>query len=124
MKMVIRISTSGIPEDRDDRIFRSLIDTRDKFLNYVDMIITDRPQELGALMMVDCEAQAMRSPLLQTRSCSNVYESLLQIADTKPEVLEDIQDIANRLDADIVPQIFAQMTATFIKARYCFFECV
>lgn len=117
VKMVIRISTSGIPEDRDDRIFRSLIDTRDKFLNYVDMIITDRPQELGALMMADCETQAMGSPLLQTRSCSNVYESLLQIADTKPEVLEDIQEIANRLDADIVPQTFAQMTATFIKAK-------
>ncbi len=44
IKMAIKIPTKGIPEDRDDSIFKSILDTSDKLLHYVEMIITDRPQ--------------------------------------------------------------------------------
>lgn len=113
VKMAIKISTKGIPEDRDDHIFRSLIDTRDKFLNYVEMMITDRPQELAALLMHNNELStniALSRP--NTRS-NALYESLLRIAATNPERLEDVQELVNRLDHKVVPESFAQMCAKF-----------
>ena len=113
VKMAIKIPTKGIPEDRDDHIFRSLIDTRDKFLNYIEMMITDRPQELAALLMQTSEAESSVSLRAQNSRSNTLYESLLRIAATNPERLEDVQELVNRLDCTVVPESFAQMCAKF-----------
>lgn len=112
IKIVIKITTKGIPEDRDDHIFRSLIDTRDKFFNYVEIMITDRPQELAAMMLPS------KSGLSGTASFENhrtraLYESLLRIAATNPERLEDVQELVDRLGGKVVPESFAQMCTKF-----------
>lgn len=113
VKMAIKIPTKGIPEDRDDHIFRSLIDTRDKFLNYVEMMITDRPQQLAAMLMQHSDSEANISLRKQNSRCNTLYESLLRIAATNPERLEDIQELVDRLDYKVVPEAFAQMCAKF-----------
>lgn len=113
VKMAIKIPTKGIPEDRDDHIFRSLIDTRDKFLNYVEMMITDRPQELATLFMQSSEPETSVSLRKQNSRSNALYESLLHIAATNPERLEDVQELVNRLDDTVVPESFAQMCTKF-----------
>lgn len=113
IKMAIKIATKGIPDDRDDHIFRSLIDTGDKFLNYVEMMITDRPQELASLMISDAESWAGMTNSQSNHRCNSLYESLLRIAATKPERLDDVNDLVNRLDVKIIPESFAQMCAKF-----------
>ena len=113
LKMVIKIPTKGIPEDRDDKIFRSIIDTREKFLNYVEMMITDRPQELTALLMQNCESSLNQPTSWKISHNNTMYESLLRIAATNPERLEDLQDLVNRLDLQVVPESFAQMCGKF-----------
>lgn len=112
VKLAMKISTKGIPEDRDDQIFRSLIDTREKFLNYVEMMITDRPQELSALLIHNSELSTNALSRPNNRS-NTLYESLLRIAATNPERLEDVQELVNRLDYKVVPESFAQMCAKF-----------
>lgn len=67
IKMVIKIPTNGIPEDRDDSIFRSILDTRDKFLNYIEMMISDRPQEITAAMIQQLGTEASSSPNLRIK---------------------------------------------------------
>lgn len=113
VRIVIKIPTSRIPEDRDNHIFRSLIDTRDKFLNYIEMMITDRPQELAGFIMQD--KSDSKGPMSSTacRMNNSLYEPLLRIAATDPERLEDVQELVNRLDGKVVPESFAQMCAKF-----------
>lgn len=113
VKMAIKIPTKGIPEDRDDHIFRSLINTRDKFLNYVEMMITDRPQELATLLMQNSESETSVSLRKQNSRNNTLYESLLRIAATNPERLEDVQELVNRLDDTVIPESFAQMCTKF-----------
>lgn len=116
VKIVIKINTTGIPEDRDDHIFRSLIDTRDKFLNYVEMMITDRPQELASLMLQTDDTISMGSNAMVTHRGNTLYESLLRIAATNPDRLEDIEDLVNRLDTKVVPDSFRQMSEMFKRS--------
>lgn len=116
LKIVIKISTTGIPEDRDDHIFRSLIDTRDKFLNYVEMMITDRPQELASLMMQTDDSVAIGANAQAARRSNTLYESLLRIAATNPDRLEDIEELVNRLDTKVVPDSFRQMSEIFKRS--------
>lgn len=113
IKMAIKIASKGIPADRDDHIFQSLIDTSDKFLNYVEMMITDRPQELASLMISDAESWASMANSQSNHRCNSLYESLLRIAATNPERLDDVNDLVNRLDVKIIPESFAQMCAKF-----------
>ena len=113
IKMTIKIPTKGIPEDRDDHIFRSLIDTSDKFLNYVEMMITDRPQEFASLMMQADASITMGANATIARKGNTLYESLLRIAATNPERLEDIEELVNRLDSKVVPEHFRQMSEMF-----------
>lgn len=116
VKIVIKINTTGIPEDRDNHIFRSLIDTRDKFLNYVEMMITDRPQELASLMLQTDDTISMGSNAMVTHRGNTLYESLLRIAATNPDRLEDIEDLVNRLDTKVVPDSFRQMSEMFKRS--------
>ena len=116
IKMVIKIPTNGIPEDRDDYILRSLIDTRDKFLNYVEMMITDRPQELALLMMQSEGEVDNGSNDMYVHRSNALYESLLRIAATNPERLDDIEELVNRLDKDVVPKSFRQMSEIFKRS--------
>lgn len=116
LKIAIRIITKGIPEDRDDHIFRSLIDTRDKFLNYVEMMITDRPQEMTAIMMQNLESGAFGTITTSTRRTNTLYESLLRIAATNPDRLEDIEELVNRMDTKVVPDSFRQMSEMFKRS--------
>ncbi len=116
VKMSLKIPTKGIPEDRDDEIFRNLIDTRDKLMNYMELMITDRPQELTALMMsCDDNGGNLTNSATTTRS-TVVYESLLRIAATNPDRLEDIQELVDRLDADVVPDSFRRMAEMFKRS--------
>lgn len=115
IKMVIKIPTKGIPEDRDDSIFRSILDTRDKFLHYVEMMISDHSQEVNATLIQQCKKGAL--PLSEyTQKTTGLYESLLRVVATQPEKLTDIQDLVPKLDAGIVPDSFKQICSTLKKA--------
>lgn len=116
IKMAIKIPTKGIPEDRDDHIVRSLIDTRDKFLNYVEMMITDRPQELATLIMQSDESNAIGTKAMVSHRDNTLYESLLRIAASNPDRLEDIEELVNCLDTKVVPDSFRQMTEMFKRS--------
>ena len=116
LRMVIRIITNGIPENRDDHIFRSLIDTREKFLNYVEMMITDRPQELAIMMIQNLETDSCGTATNQTRRTNSLYESMLRIAATNPDRLEDIEGLTNRLDTKVVPDSFQHMSKIFERS--------
>lgn len=113
VRMVIKIPTSGLPDDRDDHIFRSLIDSRDKFLDYVELMITDRPQELAGMMVAESYSSA--SLPQQSRRSPAIYESLLRVAASEPQRLNDLNKLVDRLDASVVPESFAQMCAAFRK---------
>lgn len=115
-RIVKKIPTKGIPQDRDNHIFRSLIDTRDKFLNYVEMMITDRPQELATLLIQNENPQATSSNMMNNRRSNALYESLLRIASTNPDRLEDVQELVDKLDKEVVPESFYQMCAKFKDA--------
>ena len=116
IRMAIKIPTKGIPEDRDNHIFRSLINTSDKFLNYVEMMITNRPQEFASIMMQTDEAKSIGDNTFANHKGNTLYESLLRIAATNPERLEEIEELVNRLDATVVPDSFRQMSDMFKRS--------
>ena len=112
IKIAIQIPTEGIPEDRDDRIFRSLLDTRDKFMNYIAMMITDSPMQLSDLLYTS-RGEIQSLCLSGYHLNSGLYESLLRLASSNPERLNDIREVVDKLDTSVVPESFLQMVEVF-----------
>lgn len=113
IKMVIKIPTSGIPkDDRYNTILRNIIDTTDKFRFYVEMMISDRPQEFASIFMQQLQSGGSSGYDSPTPS-SNLYESFLRLAATNPDKLNDIRDLVKRLDKRVVTDSFRQTSSTF-----------
>lgn len=115
VKMVVRIPTSGIPDDRDDRIFKSIIDSEEKFLKYIELMITDAPMELAANFLNFSENKHSSTNDFATSMSVSLYESLLKMAYSNPEKLRDIQELIEKMDTGIVPRQFDNISKMFEK---------
>lgn len=111
VRMAVKLPVKGIPLDRDDQIFRSIINTRDKFLTYLQMLTTDLPTEVMSLF----NNQDADNPHAATRRAADVtpaiYESLLHKVAKNSDRLRDITEIAKMVDKDVVPDSFLNIAS-------------
>jgi len=91
---VIKIPTKGIPEkERDDEIFRSIVDSPDKFYNYVSFMLCDDPEEY--FFEMEQLAKHLKETDNKTTSpmTGRIYEQMLKIAANNPEQLSNLEDV-------------------------------
>ena len=79
-------------------------------------MITDRPPEFASIMIQTDEDRFMGENAFTNHKGKNLYESLLRIAASNPERLEDIEELVNRLDTAVVPDSFRQMSEMFKRS--------
>lgn len=112
---VIKLPTEGMPtEERDNAIFRSFINTKGKFINYLAFMLTDdveqyvlESQQLEKELSID-HATAMEQQL-----STSLYEDMVRMAYTNPERIASIRQIIEKADKEVVPEHFMQMYQTF-----------
>lgn len=109
---VIKIKTTGIPENRDMLILQSLVNTKEKFIDYVTMMLSDNPAEL----VYESERekkhkggsnQAIKQPAL--------YERLLRVAYEDPKQLKRIDTFVKEINKDVVGESFEKMYSKFVS---------
>jgi tRNA threonylcarbamoyl adenosine modification protein YjeE len=112
--ILCKVPTKNMPNDRDRWIYKDAIDTREKFMSYVSLMLTEEP----SLLLSNEEFVSMINGLKSNQhipSYVEIYEQLLRIANTNPHRLLDINKLVLHLDADVVPKEFMQMLAQFQK---------
>ena len=118
LKRVIKISTFGIPAERDNAVYKQVIRDRQAFLQYIAFLLADD------YMLAAIEAEELQqNPLNHWASVRYdmpaVYESLLRTAAHFPEKIKEIGSLMQRFgDDDIVPPEFEQLIATFDKVYW------
>lgn len=113
-ELIVKIRTSGIPKNRDEAIYRSIIDTNRKFLNYLSFALTDElPEEPS-------EQEEMAMSMLRTEGLSPkaksgfaVYEQMLRVFHRNPAKLKGVADMIRRLDPKVVGEDFLAMFRMF-----------
>ena len=116
-KLVIKIKTKGMPEDRDDAIYKNIIDSKSKFLSYVSLILADNfatgvieESEYLRLMMGN-DNDENKYPTI-----SALYEKMLKAVHQHPGRLKEIANIIEKLDDGIVSDEFLKMYQKFERA--------
>ena len=115
--LVVKVDTRGIPKDRDQAIYRGIIDSKTKFMTYLFFVLSEDPASFAA------ETDLLDDVLL----CGNdrdgadaataaIYEKMLRVFHQNPNRLKGIADMIRRLEPDVVGEDFVQMYQQFEAA--------
>ena len=99
--------------DRERRIIEQLVDTEDKFLNYIRLLLQRHPDKNEWFGFDSANGQA--GALATLFGDSPIFEQLMLAAARDTEVLERIQKMIDRLEGTSVPvpERFAQLWRHF-----------
>ena len=107
---IIKIPTKGIPENRNDEIFRSIVDTQEKFYNYISFMLCDDPEEyVMELQQMKEMADISGTNRQQVRMPVRIYEQLLKIAANGPNRLRNLEDVMRIVGNETYTQEFRQL---------------
>ena len=115
IKRVIKIATDGMPtEERDNAIFRSFINTKGKFINYLAFMLTDDVEQyLLESQQLDKEISSDKVTHMEQQISTSLYEDMVRMAYTDPDRIASIRQIIEKADEKVIPDQFMDMYNTF-----------
>ena len=118
LKRVIKIDTTGLPTDaRDQAIFRSIINTKSKFISYLSFMLTDDPdQYILESQQLEKETKELGMSNREEERSVSLYEDLVRMAYKDPERVSAIRKVIGKLDKSVIPERFNEMYASFENA--------
>ncbi|MFS0862040.1 phospholipase D family protein [Fredinandcohnia sp. 179-A 10B2 NHS] len=113
---IIKIPTEGIPAERDNEVFRSIIKDKYTFLRYVAFLLSD-DFILAAIEQLEMKRNGAGKWDTTMSDYPVLYENMLKAAARSPEKLQDVENIMNYIkDDEIIPEEFNRLYETFIGA--------
>lgn len=113
LEMIAKVKTSGMPSDRDETIYQTIVTMKEELLDYVAFMISDHPTELffeqqeiqnHYKMAAGSGLQPITMPL---------YEQLLKTASKSPKQITEVLQFVRKMKPDIVPMELVQMLEMF-----------
>ena len=114
-KFLLRIPISGLPQKRLEHIFRRMIDSPDKFFQYLQFLLAEEvnKEDLLHVTLADSESNTTQAT---TFLDTPLYEQLLVASSRAPSKLQAVADIVAKLDShqsDVIPPEFHQFWDVF-----------
>ena len=105
---VVKIETENIPNNRDEVIFQSIVDTENKFINYISFLLSEKPQEF--IYDADRQEKLLRqaSDNHDVPVVTTLYEDMLKSITRHPERMKVIEQDIDKF-GDKVPNSFKQL---------------
>lgn len=118
IRRVVKIDTVGIPtEERDCAIFRSIINTKEKFVSYLAFMLTnDTEQYVLESQQMEREMLEMTASAKEQNISVSLYEDMVRMAYTDPDRIVAIRSVITKADASVIPDHFAELYASFENA--------
>lgn len=117
-KIILKLETKGIPKnDRDNAIYKSIIDTKEKFLTYISFMLSE---DYSAEILDYADYTGLNSHNDEIKGnmyfTGSIYEKMLKTLHKNPGRLKEIKDIIKRLDNDVINKEFYELYNQFEKA--------
>ncbi len=115
IKRIIKLKLKDLPvEERDTAIFRSIINTKHKFINYLAFMLTDDVEQyILESQQLEKDMQANNNIMKEQELSISLYEDMVRMSYTNPERITDIRTIIERVDASVIPEHFRDMYDVF-----------
>lgn len=118
IKRVIKIDTTGMPiEERDCAIFRSIINTKAKFISYLAFMLTDDAEQyVLESQQMEKELAEMTASTKEQEISISLYEDMVRTAYTDPDRIAAIRSVITKADASVIPERLSELYASFENA--------
>ena len=115
LRRLIKIHTEGMPTDeRDKAIFRSFINTKGKFINYLAFMLTDEVEQyILESQQLEKELANDKTSSLEQQISTSLYEDMVKMAYKDPDRIASIRQIVEKEDETVIPDHFMEMYKTF-----------
>lgn len=118
---VLNLPLTGAPADRRERLLRTFIHDRERFVRYLLLLLANEGFEL-AEQMATSEAHTSNGAGQGADGCGGLLESFLRTLDREPERLDHVarlvEDLRNQPDAtQILPERFEEVWKPIWSAR-------
>ena len=114
--LVVKLETKGIPRERDQAVYRGVIDTKAKFLTYVSMVLSGGEDLEGMGLEQESARQQGAGTDAVPAPGPAIYENMLRAFHQDPDRLKGIADMMRRLEPEVVGEEFTQLYAQFEQA--------
>lgn len=101
-------------DERDKAIFRSFINTKGKFINYLAFMLTeDVEQYILESQQLEKELAEDKTAALEQPISTSLYEDMVKMAYKDPDRIASIRQIVEKADESVIPDHFVEMYSTF-----------
>lgn len=118
LEKVIKIPTIGMPEEeREKAVFRSLINSKKKFVNYLDFLFTqEADQYILESQPITEQMSTDKSRTASQPVSTSLYEKMMKAAYTDPDLFASVDKVLELADERHIPSHFTEMYNTFKDA--------
>jgi hypothetical protein len=115
IKRVVKIKCQHMPEaERDKAVFRSLIDTKSKFINYLAFMLSeDAEQFIAESSQLEKDLTSGDESVSDNALTASLYEDMVRTAYRYPERIAAIRQVIDKADKKVLPDNFEKMYAQF-----------
>jgi len=119
---VLNVPVNGMPAERDGHILRQIIGDRNRFLQYLRLLLAEGPDEAQVIGAVSAEAgQAQQPPTLREMGIP-LLEELVRAYSRRPDRIDRIAQLVQDLKETpegrgLIPDSFLELWEAFVNAR-------
>ena len=113
IELVAKVKTSGMPADRNESIYQSIVTKKEELLDYVAFMLSDRPSEFFFEQQMMKESKKYADGANSNTITMPLYEQLLKTASTNPEQITEVQKFIKKMKQDIVPEELTKILQMF-----------
>lgn len=113
LQMVAKVATNGMPQNRDEAIYQSIVTKKEELLDYVAFMLSDSPTEFFFEQQLLKEKNKKQKTVQGQIMTMPLYEQLLKVASTNPEQINEVQRFIKKLKPEIVPDELNQILKMF-----------
>ena len=113
IELVAKVKTSGMPANRDEAIYQSIVTKKEELLDYVAFMLSDHPSEFFFEQQMMKEKSQYADGTAPQSVTMPLYEQLLRTASTNPEQISEVQKFIKKMKQDIVPEELTKILQMF-----------
>lgn len=116
IRRILKIRTKGIPPEREEFVFKSVIKDTHAFIQYIAFLLSD-DYLLSALEQGGGSKQWFYEGAYNEYQMPVLYETMLRAVAQSPQKMEEINYVIKKInDKEIIPPEFEKIYQTFLKA--------
>lgn len=112
-EMVSKVKTSGMPMNRDESIYQSIVTKKEELLDYVAFMLSDIPSEFFFEQQIMHEKNKHAEGYYSQATTMPLYEQLLRTASNNPEQITEVMKFIKKMKKEIVPDELSRILQMF-----------